>query len=418
MSLTQKGKFCFNKRKDTILESLSYEDFELCNVVLGREPFGLYSVVKKCICAFNLSNEKEIDVELEFKNLSEKWRENIVFECTKCLNSGVKYSLVGVVVPFVLSNHREYEYERFDVQKKRKTSENMGKDYRPFELNQTLYSSTSKYPLQHLIGGSDRWYDGRSENKSGHISDLLFKIVILILEQKGEFVISEEMYSLASIIKGNISYECLEDYSKDGPSECCIFDTDTISILVDEYGKILEQVVKFKPFPTTYWLIDKNLITRVSKLESDGLIKVIQNIIDEQIKQYDNQGEGGNNEEFVRKIIEDNLSYLIRRYKLTHPALIELLYNIIFNSNLFTTTTEEGELNRRMRYIRLDETVGKRNKTQQNNILFKGLSILNTLRIHGIAGSKDFLHIKCLHTNLAYEISEGSYIGSLVSRLI
>ncbi|UKK02075.2 hypothetical protein MACK_001429 [Theileria orientalis] len=412
------SKFNFNKRKQSRLESLSYEDFELCNLVLGRDPFGLYSVVKKCMCAFNSTNQKGVDVKSELKNLSEKWREYRVLECTNCLNTEDRDSLVGVVVPFVLSNHRDYLYEHSDVQKKRKISDNVSKDYRPFELNQKLYSSTLKYPLEHLMGGPERWYDGRDENQSGHLSDLVFELVSLMLDQKGDNVISEEIHSLASIIKGNISGENLEDYSKDGSSDYCMFYTDAMSKLLDEYGKMLEQVVKFKPFPTTYWLINKNLITRMSKLESDGMIKVIQNSIDEQIKEYDKQGKGGNNEKFVRNIIEDNLSYLIRRYKLTHPTLIEVLYNIIFNSNLFTTTMEEGSLNRRIQYVRLDESRGKRKKTQQNKILFKGLSILNTLRIHGIGGSKDFLHIKCLHTNLAYEISEGSYIGSFVSKLI
>nr|PVC51851.1 hypothetical protein MACL_00001238 [Theileria orientalis] len=369
------------------------------------------------MCAFNSTNKKEVDVKSEFKSLSDKWRENRAFECTKCLKSEDRYSLVGVVVPFVLSKHREYEYEHPDVQKKRKISENMDKDYRSYEFNQKLYSSSSKYPMENIIGGSEKWYE-RRDSQSGHLSDLVFELVSIMLEENGDSVVSEELYSLASIIKSNITDENLDDYSKGGCDDNGMFDADVMSKLVEEYGTTLEKMVKFKPFPTTYWLTDKNLITRVSKLESDGMIKVIQSIMDEQIKEYNNQGKGGKSEEFVRNIIEDNLSYLVRRYQLTHPVLIEVLYNMIFNSNVFRTVMEEEGLNRKMQYVRMDEGGGKRSKKEQNHILFKGLAILNTLRIHGIAGSKDFLHIKCLHTNLAYEISEGSYIGSLVSKLI
>ena len=40
-------------------------------------------------------------------------------------------------------------------------------------------------------------------------------------------------------------------------------------------------VVDYKPFPTLFWLIDRTLCYRIDQLEASGLIRILQDQVDE-----------------------------------------------------------------------------------------------------------------------------------------
>ncbi|GBE59092.1 hypothetical protein, conserved [Babesia ovata] len=197
------------------------------------------------------------------------------------------------------------------------------------------------------------------------------------------------------------------------------FSSDVESKLLKEHGDVLGKVGRLVPFPTTYWLTDPELVAQVSALEGGGAIMHLQREIDTHASAYGREG-GRESGVFVRRLILDNLAYICQRFALLHPAILTALYTMIVNSVHFSRFYDSGGASKdtaRSSYISLSSTPGGQSaesRPKNRSPLEKALAIVNTPRVYGIGGSRSFVHIKCLHTNLAFELAEGCALGSLV----
>ncbi|CDR97026.1 hypothetical protein, conserved [Babesia bigemina] len=202
-------------------------------------------------------------------------------------------------------------------------------------------------------------------------------------------------------------------------SEQGAFTSDVESKLLKEQGDLVGKVGSLVPFPTTYWLTDPELVAQVSALEGGGAIMHLQREIDMHAHAYEREGvpESGI---FVRRLILDNLAYICQRFALLHPVILTALYTMLVNSVLFSRFYDSdygSEDAVRSSYISLSSTPNGQpaeSRPKNRSSLEKALAIVNTPRVYGIGGSRSFVHIKCLHTNLAFELAEGCALGSLV----
>ncbi|KAK1933064.1 hypothetical protein X943_002022 [Babesia divergens] len=192
--------------------------------------------------------------------------------------------------------------------------------------------------------------------------------------------------------------------------------SDVESALMHEHSHLIHQVNQLVPFPTMYWLTDPALVTQVSALEGNGEITRMQDIINNNMRAFQNEG-SLEARQLLEKLIMDNLAYICRRFELVQPAIIGLLYTILVNSIYFERFYSHKHAGNRNFYLTLsDPPIDRPSEPRKRGHidLAKATAIMNTIRAYGIGGNKSFVHIKCLHTNLAFALAEGSTIGNMV----
>uniref|UniRef100_A0A3B0MN71 Uncharacterized protein n=1 Tax=Theileria annulata TaxID=5874 RepID=A0A3B0MN71_THEAN len=464
-------------RKNSILQfkHLTFSDFDSCNISIKREPFGLIKTISQHINhtniittgnSFNSNNTVNSGNSVNTSNTVTsvlEWDKNKIKKMLMdIINYGIssneiksKSVLVGVVSPFILNSH-DGLISKFRSVRTIGTDEGYDKKW-AYNINKELYTSYN-YPLHTLFQFTSTNTIGSTTNSSStnssstnsstedtstkdtnysstdtctynyRITDLLCDIIFNIFENNN---ITKEHMKLIEIIKRNLqeNTETTQNYGEN---------KQNLQEINEDYEEILMKVSDLKPFPTIYWLMNRNLISRVSELEGQGLIKDIESIICSIIEEFHrsefSESEFGESEFstsesdkseflgsellrseshiFITLLILDNIFYMFRRFQFTHPILIESFYNFFVNSEHFTFIENLQDFN----YINFNNKVCNGNNIQ--NTLIKGIRIMNTLRKYGIGGSEDFFHIKCLHTSLAYDIAEGSIIGSVIKHFI
>ncbi|CAD2109039.1 hypothetical protein YYG_01575 [Plasmodium vinckei petteri] len=169
-----------------------------------------------------------------------------------------------------------------------------------------------------------------------------------------------------------------------------------------------------RPFPTIYWLVNKNICGYISHLEKVNIIKNIENLINQK------------NEEFnlLRHfLIYDHLKYIVIRLRHINKKILLFFYMFFLNSDIFLKQYQD---NKNIEDITIGTYI---NPFQiQPNILNIFLQIyqidintiseilrkINTLRIKGIGGILNFLTLKCLHLYFASHLSYPNTVGHIL----
>ncbi|EAN32704.1 hypothetical protein TpMuguga_02g00421 [Theileria parva strain Muguga] len=439
--------------------TLTFTDFDYCNTAIKREPFGLISAIHIHNTIHNTNSCNSVNSGNKVNSVNKVNSGNKVNSVHKVnsvdmskslldwVNNRVDYEsrveskspMLGIISPFLLNTR---EHNRFKPVKTAGTDEGDKKwAYNINQLYPLRYPLDALFPSKHVVKSYNYSYSLR-------ISLRLYDLVLTIF---GKPMPSPFLEPLAAILKYNL------DELFYGTGEC----PDKVKLHRRAYEHTLEKASALKPFPTIYWLMNKDLIARVSELEEKGLIKEIESTITSLFQQFhnspnhnnehnmsenenspnDNNGvhksennnsvedktENNNSvedksefgrldvEKLAEMLILDNILYAFRRFQFTHPSIIEAFYSYFVNSPYFTlfqtSKPQDYEI-----YINFTNT--RLFKLLTTGDLAKGIAVVNTLRRHGIGGSQDFLHIKCLHTHLAYDLIETSIIGSLISQLI
>lgn len=402
-------KFEFKPRSDLKYDGLSPEDYRECALSLGRDPVGLCSLLKRCTCRFHLEKNKSNSEKVNSLDHSDY----DVVMCESCVSNGESIrGPVALVSPFIISNSTP-NYSKKRVHKKAKISRNKTSDY-SFEDNNNMYSEL-QYPLHRFLSKPDQTPYFSNESVCNHyvIGDTIFKLVDFLLSVDiSSANVGHDVYLFVKILEEQLEkLNKTDEFSKSlSLPESNIFQT-----LLAGYEELFNNVARLTPFPTVYWLVDKYLNNAVSSLEGSGTIGKFQSLIDNIISQYNNNG-NRESKIVIKRIIEDHLFYICRRFQLVHPMLIELFYNIFFNMDIFSKSNDCLEPVDTKKYITPTSDVYTCLFHRVEQEITKVLGILNTLRAYGIGGNKNFFRIKCLHTNLSFELAEGSYIGGLVAR--
>ncbi|GIX60787.1 rhoptry protein RHOP148, putative [Babesia caballi] len=358
--------------------------------------------------------------------------------CSKCAQSD---RVVAVISPFVMREGTTYaKGSRRSIKRSIRSASGELPDI-DYPRNVELYTS-HEYPLHsYLVGGSDPSYehvdgsaaDGESSEK---MANSIYDIVEAILSPvKGTVSDSpREAYVLARLISSKVANDgysgdtsdsspcgdSTENISGIAPLEFC---KEVESKLLEAHGGIFDKFNELVPFPTTYWLTDPGLLAQVSALEGSGAITRLQEVIDEHIRAYE-QGQSEESAFFLKQLISDNLGYICSRFELVHPSIMRALYTLIVNSKYFSqfySGDAKATDAARSSYIFMLPPPGAPNINPRckgqppvRRALSKALAIANTLRAYGVGGSRSFVHIKCLHTHIAFALAECSTVGGWV----
>ncbi|GFE53153.1 hypothetical protein BaOVIS_005570 [Babesia ovis] len=369
--------------------------------------------------------------------------------CGKCTKDPDSARIVAVISPFVVKDEVRFSKgsRRSAKRKIRAISggDSSGLDY---SHNMELYIS-HHFPLHsYLQGVTGRvWMDLDGSfcdpEKSNNIADSLFDIVetVLLPAQSDETKPPSEACVLALILSSRV----LRDYNgkhkssfsngtvTDGVARALNTDVDdgtdqankessgTFSkevelMLIKDYEAALSKISRLMPFPTTYWLIDPQLVEQVSTLESLGAISRLEQVIDDAVMAYEVDGSSA---DFVEQLIKDNLAYICSRLELVHPYIMTAFYNLMVNStHFYRYYGGEGSRNSYISLTTTKERATTASSGKNQVEITKAMVIANTIRTYGIGGSHSFVHIKCLHTNLAFALAEGSTVGNVVFRAL
>jgi hypothetical protein len=118
----------------------------------------------------------------------------------------------------------------------------------------------------------------------------------------------------------------------------------------------VESMVNKKPFPTLFWLVDKQLNYSIDKLEAGGLIARFQACID-------------NSDSLQAELKQDHLAHIALRDELMLPA---------------------------------------------HKTTLSALSFANVFEHRGIGGIENFTRIRCLHTYYAAHLVVSNTVGRLL----
>ncbi|SBT36851.1 rhoptry protein [Plasmodium ovale wallikeri] len=169
-----------------------------------------------------------------------------------------------------------------------------------------------------------------------------------------------------------------------------------------------------RPFPTVYWLINKNICGYISHLEKINIIKNIEAFINRKSEDLN----------LLRYyIIYDHLKYIVIRLRHINKKILLFFYNHFVNSDNFVKqyTTKNETIDITMStysnkfYIKRDilNTYIKKYKTDEH-VISEILRKINTLRIKGIGGISNFLTLKCIHLYFASHLSYPNTIGYIL----
>ncbi|ORM41952.1 uncharacterized protein BXIN_0546 [Babesia sp. Xinjiang] len=453
-------------------------DYEYCTSCLGREATGMRCLLRRCLCKARPSPETDsaiTDSNTDLDNLKDATDRvndqsngsnsgNVLqddhgmepgidscarlietatremppnlsqdfnydtLSCQTCSKEPDATRVVAVISPFVLKNDtKSPKSSRRSIKRSLRAMGNGNASGIDHNENVELYAS-HQFPLHtYLKGDLDEGSYGsisESENIVGHIFDL----VGLILDTRDTNAIEPPnvAYVLVRILsskvagpsKGAEEPSCAVGTNSEEPNELdSMFDNEVAEMLMKKYELLVNKINRLVPFPTTYWLTDPQLVAQVSALEGAGAISKLQKVIDDSIQEYerDELSSAGLGEQ----LIKDNLAYICSRLELVHPAILTTLYNMMVNSTCFTQFYDgNGTPNS---YISLTPPNGRAHSgtSRQKQVeLARAMTIANTPRVYGIGGSRSFVHIKCLHTNLAFALVEGATIGNMVFKSI
>ncbi|CRG94022.1 rhoptry protein, putative [Plasmodium gallinaceum] len=163
-----------------------------------------------------------------------------------------------------------------------------------------------------------------------------------------------------------------------------------------------------RPFPTIYWLINKNVCAYISHLEKINIIKNIEKFINHRSDEFN----------LLRYyLIYDHLKYIIIRLRHINKRILIFFYNFFVNSDNFLNQYKSGDI---MNYYRnsfeIKPVTNEYFKKYQinSNVVSEILRKINTLRIKGIGGISNFLTLKCIHLHFASHLSYPNTIGYIL----
>ncbi|CRH00694.1 rhoptry protein, putative [Plasmodium relictum] len=163
-----------------------------------------------------------------------------------------------------------------------------------------------------------------------------------------------------------------------------------------------------RPFPTIYWLINKNVCAYISHLEKINIIKNIEKFINHR------------NDEFnlLRYyLIYDHLKYIVIRLRHINKRILIFFYNFFVNSDNFLNQYASKDImksyNNSFEVKPVANEYFKKYQTN-SNVVSEILRKINTLRIKGIGGISNFLTLKCIHLHFASHLSYPNTIGYIL----
>lgn len=180
-----------------------------------------------------------------------------------------------------------------------------------------------------------------------------------------------------------------------------------------------------RPFPTIFWLINKNLCAYLSHLEKMNIIKKIEKIIQNTSKEF----------AFLRTfLIYDHLKYTLVRMRHINKNILLFFYSNFVNSESFIHMAKipQDVINRKDVSLEinknniLEEAYRSTVETKlMSSIYYEKYEIssdtflrilrkINTLRINGIGGISNFLTLKCIHLYFASHLSYQNTIGHIL----
>ncbi|SBT79491.1 rhoptry protein RHOP148, putative [Plasmodium malariae] len=175
-----------------------------------------------------------------------------------------------------------------------------------------------------------------------------------------------------------------------------------------------------RPFPTIYWLINKNICGYISHLEKVNIIKNIENFINRKSEDFN----------LLRYyLIYDHLKYIVIRLRHINKKILIFFYNIFLNTDNFlrqyTNNTNDEETHIinstynnsfELNPIILNVCLQKYNINL--HVVLEILRKINTLRIKGIGGISNFLTLKCMHLYFASHLSYPNTIGYILEECL
>ncbi|KNC38173.1 hypothetical protein PFLG_03178 [Plasmodium falciparum RAJ116] len=171
-----------------------------------------------------------------------------------------------------------------------------------------------------------------------------------------------------------------------------------------------------RPFPTIYWLINKNICGYISHLEKINIIKNIENFINHPGEEF----------KLLRYyLIYDHLKYIVIRLRHIHKRILIFFYNYFLNSEYFISQHKQNnhlsniDLYKNNPFSQIFEITPIIQSYYEKypidfNSICEILRKINTLRIKGIGGISNFLTLKCIHLYFASHLSYPNTVGYII----
>ncbi|KAK2196673.1 hypothetical protein BdWA1_001922 [Babesia duncani] len=365
------------------------EEFESCENLLRREPQGLMYI-------FNRS--------ALFKDASES-DHNLSVVCAS---------------PFLCNSYTPSRGPRAHE----KIIVNEEDVIEAFEANCHVYNST-EYPLgSFLREKANRKYSPENGDippiemdkaESCCISKLVFAIIETIISGK-ETPRSIEFDAMVLLLKElfqSSSSQCSNsvingNYTRVDTNNREFFSSEFCHFIQREYDENAHFLQKLEPFPSCYWLVDKHLNAFVSQKEVDGDVKRFQMHIDLLKRKLETESKMALNK--LLEILYPHISIILTRIALVHPVILEFLYLCLVNSQSFYSS-----LNLQDKVEVSNVIEDNRNDSCGNKGCFHMIFwMLNVLRTRGVGATRSFLHVKCLHAHVAFNLVQESILGEIV----
>ncbi|CAA9988878.1 rhoptry protein, putative [Plasmodium knowlesi strain H] len=172
-----------------------------------------------------------------------------------------------------------------------------------------------------------------------------------------------------------------------------------------------------RPFPTVYWLINKNMCGYISHLEKMNIIKNIEFFVNCKKEEF----------RLLRYyLIYDHLKYIIIRLRHVHKRILRFFYNLFLNSFNFKKQFTQHENNHccissiyTNSFDFSPHVLSKFIHTYQidSQVINEIFRKINTLRVKGIGGISNFLTVKCIHLYFASHLSYPNTIGYILEEI-
>ncbi|EDO08093.1 hypothetical protein BBOV_III005300 [Babesia bovis T2Bo] len=359
--------------------------------------------------------------------------------CQNCTEERKHPPVIALISPFIVKQSITHDKTsrrsaKRNIRGVSNCENNMG-----FTQHRDLYTSHT-FPLHLYLHDTGSNFDDQTNHPESKglmdIADMIFNVVETLLAgtESHSIEIPQAAHRLIIILYNKLT-QCQgvttqfppcnsadannvdnSSEDKENTESSMEFNDEIATMLSKNYGTLLTKITRLVPFPTIYWLTDPDILAQVSSIEGIGAITLIQRQINNMVENYK---PGGGTSEFLQQLIKDNLAYICSRLELLHPDIMIVFYNLMVNSPYFSRYYEgKGDP---YSYIFLSHTkdedstsMSKKNQPE----LTKAMIIVNTARSYGIGGSRSFVHIKCLHTNLAFALAEGSTLGNFVVKLL
>ncbi|SCM22883.1 rhoptry protein RHOP148, putative [Plasmodium chabaudi adami] len=169
-----------------------------------------------------------------------------------------------------------------------------------------------------------------------------------------------------------------------------------------------------RPFPTIYWLVNKNICGYISHLEKVNIIKNIENLINQKNEKFN----------LLRHfLIYDHLKYIVIRLRHINKKILLFFYMFFLNSDIFLKQYQD---NKNIEDITIGTYINPfqiqpdilniflQTYKIDTNTISEILRKINTLRIKGIGGILNFLTLKCLHLYFASHLSYPNTVGHIL----